>query len=114
MSSTDLSVDLTSGAELNGQHRLRIIRDIASLKHERHREDNEFNLQNCVNDLRDHHTDALPEIWLETVGQWALQHDDTEIPPNVSEEEWLRYQFGQLLMGNDTEYGFVVTAHSVI
>lgn len=99
--------------ELSSTDRERILTDIAHWKKElKLHGDGEFSadeLAEYISTLQPLEDVALAKRWYETVGEWALSRSDTYHPPTVDEDTWLDYQFGLLLDGRETEYGFIVT-----
>lgn len=96
---------------LSHQERERIIRDISHWKTELEYASglSDEELREFVEDLRREDDPGLIGRWKETVGEWLAHRGDLRIPRTVSFDTWVEYQFGLLLQGQETDYGYVVS-----
>ncbi|SEO97634.1 hypothetical protein SAMN05216388_102538 [Halorientalis persicus] len=96
---------------LSEVQRQRIVRDIASWKCELERDSrSEFTHKDLVefcNELLGLSDAQLYQRWDTTVGEWVLSRDAIVRPRTVDDETFLEYQLGLLLLGKETEYGFL-------
>lgn len=89
---------------LNHVERRRVIRDIASWFDESEDKDCLTDYTQSLTKLSDQ---ALMDEWFATVGEWAPTKENVSIPKTVDLDGWLDYQFGLLIEGKETEYGFL-------
>ena len=101
----------TNNPSYNSKERTRIIRDIAHWKQE-YELDNRFEqseFEQFVELLHSKDDAALRDLWYRTVGEWLLHRESLPWPARVENEAYLDIQFGKLLAGLETDYGFVVS-----
>ena len=99
------------GAMFSAEERSRVISDIAHWKCELEW-DNNFtgdDLESYIAALQACDDAELRSWWDGTVGEWVASRHDITVPPSNIFEAWLDTQFMQVMRGNQTEYGYVVS-----
>lgn len=107
----DTTTNTISADELTQKHRTRVIQDIGHWKCEleRHSDFGRDQLDQFIEVLEEKDDDELIHCWETTVGEWIASRDTLPRPEFVEFDTYLQVQFGKLVAGYETDYGFVVT-----
>lgn len=110
---TDISRFDPEDVEFSATERTRIVRDVMHWKTELERgSGSEFDNEKFgeyLAMLQDFDDAKLMKHWYQTVGEWLTSYDYLSPPRGIEYEAYIDVQFGHLLAGNSTDYGFVVS-----
>ncbi len=89
--------------------RRRIVSDIIHWKAELEYDTTWDAFDEYVTELRALPDGQLKARWETTVGEWVASRDDLPRPLGIDFDQYLAVQFGKLIAGHSTDYGFITS-----
>lgn len=97
---------------LSTESRKNIVRDLSCWKQELERNNSDWaddEWRAWIETLADLSDSELCHWWFTHVGEWLASHDRIYVPSTVDFDDYLEYQFGHILDGVETDYGWITS-----